>query len=230
MLDPQAIRRVPRFSGISPDAERWLCERAHLRVYEKAETIFYEGDPSSHFHLVLQGEVKVFKVLESGRELILDIFHPGEPFGEVALVDGSDFPANAVALEQATVLSLARKDYLHLLRQYPEVAHSIIRDLTLRMHALRRRVEVLGEIGVQARIANLLMSYGRQVGRTTPDGLLIPIHLSRNEVASLVCARIETVIRIMSRWQKEGLVRTAEDGFLVPDHDALQAVALGSSE
>lgn len=227
MLDPQAIRRVPRFSGISPEAEHWLCERANLREYEKGETIFYEGDPSTHFHMVLQGEVKVYKVLESGRELILDIFHPGEPFGEVALVDGSDFPANAVAQETATVLSLARKDYLHLLRQYPEVAHSIIRDLTLRMHALRRRVEVLGEIGVQARIANLLLIYARQLGHETPQGLLIPLHLSRAEVASLVCARIETVIRIMSRWQKEGLVRSADEGFLVPDRDALQSIALG---
>jgi CRP/FNR family transcriptional regulator len=227
MLDPKLIRRIPRFSGLSDAAEQWLRERATLRSYGKGETIFLEGDPCTYFYMLLQGEVKVFKVLESGRELILDFFHKGESFGEVALVDGSELPANALALEDASVLLLARKDYLHLLERYPEVARSIIRDLTLRMHALRRRVEVLGEMGVQSRIANLLQIYGRQFGRETPEGLLIPIHLNRNEVASMVCARIETVIRIMSRWQKERLVVTVPEGFLVHDAEALHSMAVG---
>ena len=57
---------------------------------------------------------------------------------------------------------------------------------------------------------------------------LTPIHLSRNEVASLVCARIETVIRIMSRWQKEQLVLSVPEGFLLPDPDSLHALGAGS--
>jgi CRP/FNR family transcriptional regulator len=228
MLDPQALRRIPRFSGLTPAAEQWLSSRAAVRKFPKGDTIFYEGDPSAHFYMVLQGEVKVFKILESGRELILDFFRDGESFGEVALVDGSDFPANAIATDDASVLVLSRKDYLTLLSRFPEVAHSIIRDLTLRMHALRRRVEVLGEIGVQSRIANLLQVYARQLGQETGRGLLIPIHLSRNEVASLVCARIETVIRIMSRWQKEQLVLSVPEGFLVPDPEMLQTLSTGS--
>jgi len=133
-----------------------------------------------------------------------------------------------MANEDASILTLERKEYLLLLERFPEVARSIIRDLTMRLHALRRRVEVLGEIGVQSRIANLLQVYARGLGRQTERGLLIPVHLSRNEVASLVCARIETVIRIMSRWQKEQLVLSVEEGFLVPDAEALHALTVGS--
>ncbi len=228
MLDPHAIRRIPRFSGITPEAEAWISQRAGVRRFAKGETIFLEGDPSSHFYMVLTGEVKVYKVLESGRELILDFFHKGESFGEVSLVDGGDFPACAMASEDASILTLERKEYLLLLERFPEVARSIIRDLTLRLHALRRRVEVLGEIGVQSRIANLLQIYARQLGRQTEQGLLIPVHLSRNEVASLVCARIETVIRIMSRWQKEQLVLSVSEGFLVPDAATLHALTAGT--
>lgn len=227
MLDVQAIRRIPRFTGISAEAEAWLCERAHVRTVDKGQAIFYEGDPCTAFYMVLEGEVKVYKVLESGRELILDLFRPGEAFGEVALVDGSDLPANAVAMEDSSIFTLGRRDYLHLLERHPEVARSIIRDLTLRMHALRRRVEVLGEMGVESRIAQLLQIYARQVGREDAQGMLIPLRLSRNEVASLVGARIETVIRIMSRWQKEELVVSVAEGFLVKDPDALAALAMG---
>ena len=228
MLDPHTIRRIPRFSGITPEAEAWIRQRAGVRHFARGATIFLEGDPSSHFYMVLTGEVKVYKVLESGRELILDFFRKGESFGEVALVDGGDFPACAMAAEDSSIMTLERKEYLLLLERFPEVARSIIRDLTMRLHALRRRVEVLGEIGVQSRIANLLQVYARGLGRQTERGLLIPVHLSRNEVASLVCARIETVIRIMSRWQKEQLVLSVEEGFLVPDAEALHALTVGS--
>lgn len=229
MLDAQAIRRVPRFTGISAEAAAWLCERANQRQVHKGQAIFYEGDPSSYFYMVLEGEVKVFKVLESGRELILDLFRPGEAFGEVAVLDGSDLPANAVAQEDSMLLTLSRKDYVHLLERHPEVARSIIRDLTLRMHALRRRVEVLGEMGVESRIAQLLQFYGRQHGREESQGLVIPLRLSRNEVASLVGARIETVIRIMSRWQKEALVISVPEGFLVKDPQALARLTVGNA-
>ncbi len=227
MLDRQVVQRIPRFTGISQDAVEWLCERGHARTYAKGEAIFYEGDAATQFCMVLGGEVKVYKVLESGRELIMDIFRPGEAFGEVALVDGSEFPANAVAMEPSSVLLLARRDYLHLLERHPEVARSIIRDLTLRMHALRRRVEVLGESGVQSRIAQLLLVYGRQLGHQEAEGLIVPVHLSRQELAALVCARIETVIRIMSRWHKDGVVLTEDAQFIIPDTGRLHELVQG---
>ena len=222
MIDSQTLRRMPRFSGLSEAAESWVCERLSMRSYGRGETIFLEGDPCRHFFLVQEGEVKVYKVLESGRELILDIFHSGEAFGEVALVDGGEFPANASAMEQARVLILSREDYIRMLEHFPEVAHSIIRDLSLRLHSMRKRVEVLGEGGVQSRIAQMLQVYARQMGQKTPEGISIPVHLTRQEMAALVCARIETVIRIMSRWQKEELVITRPDGFLVPQTESLQ--------
>ena len=73
-----------------------------------------------------------------------------------------------------------------------------------------------------ARIAQLLQTYCQQFGRPCTEGLLIPVHLSRNEMAALVGARIETVIRIMSRWHKETLVRSVPEGFLVADPETLQ--------
>lgn len=228
MLDPATVRRIPRFSGLGEETETWLCGRLRLTRYATGTTIFYEGDPCDHFYMVHTGEVKVSKMLESGRELILDFFGKGEAFGEVALMDGDTFPANAVAHQNCEVLTLTRAEYLELLEGHPAAARSVIRDLTLRLHAMRRRVEVLGEGGVQSRIAQMLLIYARNVGREVDGGTLVPVQLSRNEVASLVCARMETVIRIMSRWQKEGLVRTANDGFLVPNPDALKAVALGN--
>ncbi|MBI3993691.1 MAG: Crp/Fnr family transcriptional regulator [Candidatus Lambdaproteobacteria bacterium] len=222
MIDPAIIQKIARFSGISEKARALLHQQSSLREYRKGEAIFFEGDPCTHFYFVLRGEVTVFKALESGREMIMDIIRPGEAFGEVALINGDDFPANAVARTDAGVMLLARKEYLELLERFPEVSRSIIRDLNLRVRSLRHRLEVLGEAGVQSRIAQLLLTYAREMGREQDGGVLVPVHLSRNEVAGMVGARVETVIRIMSRWNKDNVVHSAPEGFLIPDLDALR--------
>ncbi len=229
MPNPELIKRLPRFSDISPDATEWLCQQAHIRSFAQGESIFLEGDPCFHFFMVLSGEVKIFKVLESGREIILGIFRRGDAIGEVSIMDGSPFPANAAAQEAGSLLMLARNDYLQLLERYPEVARSIIRDLTLRMRALRVRVETLSESGVSSRIAQLLLSFGRELGRTEGEGMLVPIRLNRAEIAGMVGARVETVIRIMSGWQKERIVSTHSEGFLIQDPSILEKLSAGEN-
>jgi CRP/FNR family transcriptional regulator len=225
MIDPDVIRRIPRFADISQPALEEFCRRAAVRTLERGETVFLEGDACTHFYMVVSGEVKVLKVLESGREVILGIFHAGEAIGEVAIMDGDVFPADAAAQKSTTVLTLPCKDYLALLERYPEVGRSIIRDLTLRVRALRTRVEILSESGVQARIALLLRSFAREMGHQENGALFVPVKLSRAEIAGMVGARTETVIRIMSRWQKEGIVLSDGRGFKVENPTALDEIA-----
>jgi len=219
MIDTKWLQRVPRFSGISEKASGFICRNGLLKSYEKGESIFIEGDPCLYFYMVVEGEVKIFKCLESGKEIILNIFRSGEAFGEVSLLDDIELPANATAQKPSRILMLERKHYLEMLEKFPDVTHSIIRDLTMRMRALRQRVETLGESGVEIRIGNLLLSFSEKFGKETESGWFIPISLSRGELASMVGARIETVIRIMSRWGKERMILTEPDGFLIPDPD-----------
>jgi len=224
MIDPAQIGPIPRFAGLSPDAKSWLCERASLLVLSNGEQIFMEGDDCRFLHIVLRGEVKVFKCLENGREIILNFFHAGEAFGEVAAIDGGDYPANATAQGETTVIRLEREHYLELLQRFPEAGLAIIRDLSLRMRSLRERVELMGESGVQARIAHLLLAFGQRIGREEGNGFFIPVSLTRGEIAAMVCARNETVIRIMSRWNKLGLVQREGEGFRISDQSTLSSL------
>lgn len=226
MIDPELIMKVSRFAGINDEARQLILQKSLVRQYGKGESIFLEGDESAYFYLVLTGEVTVYKILESGREMILGIIQPGEAFGEVAMVDGEEFPANSMARIESSILSLGREDYLQLLKRHPDVALAIIRDLSMRVRQLRTRVEVLGEGGVRSRIAQLLLTFARDLGQETQEGTLVRMPLNRSEVAGMVGARTETVIRIMSQWNKDGAVRTVKDGFLVADMNQLhQAIA-----
>lgn len=222
-LDIQAVKMCPRFAGISEEASQWLASRMNRRVFKKKMPIFFEEESCRHLFIIERGSVKVFKTLDSGRELILNIFGLGEAIGEVALIDEDCFPASAVANEETFLLELSKESYFEMGRLFPEVLYSTIRDLTQRVRVMTRRIHELGSGNVDAKLAQVFLSLSLSATRRE-GGCFIAFSISRQELADLIGARIETVIRTMSRWQKLGLVQTEQDGFNIPKLSDLQQI------
>lgn len=226
MIEDSTIRRIPRFSGIPPEAVEWLAQNLVRRTVTKGQILFIEGEDSEIVYLVERGVVKVFRSLESGRELIIGLFRFGEAVGEVAVIDGLPYPASACAHEDAFVLTLPRSSYLHYLKVFDGAALALIRDLMLRMRTMQRRMEDLGGGDVEYRLARVVQGFCSTVPETQ-ERLVIPMPLTRQDLADMVGARVETVIRIVSRWQKDGLVGSDERGMWVRDRRTLQNLAGG---
>lgn len=224
MIDVPAVRRIPRFSGVSPEAHEWLAQNLVRRLFEKGQVLFLEGEASETLHLVERGAVKVYRSLESGRELIIGLFRAGEAVGEVAVLDGHPYPATAAAHEDSVILTMPRHSWLHYLRSVDGAAIALIRDLMLRMRTMQRRMEDLGGGDVEYRLARVLQGFCAAC-RNTDGPLVVPVPLTRQDLADMVGARVETVIRIMSRWQKEGLVGTDDRGLWVRDRRTLESLA-----
>ncbi len=187
-----------------------LCE---LRAYAKGDTIFAEGDPSTFIHFLFVGRAKIVKATPE-RDLILEILGPGEPVGAVAVFEERPFPASAIALEPSGTVSIPSREFFHLVERRPEIVRRLFAGLTLRLMALNRRLaDMTGS--VEYRAARLFATLAERLGRPRDGGMFVPLHLSRQEIADLVGTTIETAIRIMSRWQKDGLVETDRDGFLI---------------
>ena len=83
------------FQGLGKDQIQLLADIASPRSYTRGRTIFLEGDPGIGFYMVVSGKVKIYKMSLEGKEQILHIFGPGEPFGEVPVFHGTPFPASA---------------------------------------------------------------------------------------------------------------------------------------
>ena len=158
------------------------------------------------------------------RDLILEILGPGEPVGAVAVFEQRPFPATAVALEPSGTISIPEREFFRLVEKRPEITRRLLAGLTMRLMALNRRLaDMTGS--VEYRAARLFSTLAERAGQKRDGGVWIPMHLSRQEIADLVGTTIETAIRIMSRWQKDGLVETEKDGFLILRPDALRALA-----
>jgi CRP-like cAMP-binding protein len=195
-----------------------------IRAYEKGETIFHEGEPADRIYFVVLGSVKIVKAAGS-RDVILEILGAGEPVGAVAAFEQRPYPATAIAVEPTSILSIPEREFFQLLEARPEITRRLLGGVTMRLIMLNKRLaDMTGS--VESRAARLFRTLAERGGEKRDDGMFIPLALSRQEIADLLGTTIETAIRLMSRWQKEGLVITLPDGFLIADADALKRAAL----
>jgi CRP/FNR family transcriptional regulator len=221
----ELLERVPMYRRLSAEDRRHLAAVSQVRRYERGTTVFAEGEPSQSFYIVAEGRVKVFKTTAAGRDVILEIFGAGDPFGAVAVYEGRPYPASAVALEETTCIVTGRDALFALLEGHPSLVRGILSGLTLRLVDLTNRLAELSGGRVDGRFARLFLKLIGEMGKPGADGVFVPLALSRQELADLTGTTIETCIRIMSRWGKEGIVRTEKDGFTVLDRAALETVA-----
>jgi CRP-like cAMP-binding protein len=220
----EAIRRSLVFRRLGPEDRERLGAVSRLRNVAKGERIFAEGDPSDFFFTILSGRVKIFKMTPAGKDIILEIFGPGDPLGAVAVYEGRPFPASAVALEDTACMLVPRASFFALLEEHPSLVRGLLLGLTHRLVELTNRLTDLTGGRVEARFARLFLKLAQDLGRPAPHGTLIPLALSRQELADMTGTTIETCIRIMSRWGKDDIVRTEKDGFVVLDKAALEAI------
>jgi CRP/FNR family transcriptional regulator len=221
----EILRRSPIFRRLSPDDRQRLAAVARSRDFEKGAPLFAEGDPSDALYTVVTGRVKVYKMTTRGTDVILDIFGPGDPVGAVAAYESRPYPASAVAIEPTTCLAVPRQAFFSLLETHPTMVRGLLVGLTHRLMELTTRLTELTGGRVEARLARFLLKLADDIGQRRPDGVFIPLALSRQEIADMIGTTIETSIRIMSRWGKDDVVRTEKDGFLVVDRSALESAA-----
>jgi CRP/FNR family transcriptional regulator len=226
---PDLFRSVPMYRRLAEADRERLAKVSQVRTFGKGETVFSEGDPSAYFYTVASGRVKVFKMTPAGKDIILEIFGAGDPFGAVAAYEGRPFPASAVALEPTTCILARREAFFELLEQHPSLVRGLLLGLTHRLVELTNRLAELTGGRVEPRFARFFLKLADEMGRPAREregAVEIPLVLSRQELADFTGTTIETAIRIMSRWGKDGLVRTEKDGFVVEDRGALEELAV----
>jgi len=221
-----ALRRSILFRRLRPDDRQRLAAVASVRAFEKGAALFTEGEGSDLMYTVLTGRVKVFKTTPRGTDVILEIFGPGDPVGAVAVYESRPYPAGAIALEPTSCLVIPRQAFFSLLEGYPTMVRGLLVGLTHRLVELTNRLTELSGGRIEGRLARFLLKLGTDMGQPRDEGVFIPLVLSRQELADMIGTTIETCIRIMSRWGKDGVVRTDKDGFVIVDRAALEAVAL----
>ena len=202
---------------------------AREETYRPRDYVFMEGDASAWFCIVKSGRVKIVKHSKAGKDVVLEILGPGEVFGGVAVIEGRPYPAAAQAIEPSVVVKLPRDAIVALTERYPAVVKELALTIGRRLRAAHDSVKALAVDPVEARLAATLLRLAEREGTRGPQGLTLPFHLTRQSLADMTGTTVETAIRVVSRWLKDGLVLDDGGRLVLRDVSALRERAAGES-
>lgn len=221
------LQRTPSLAGADPGVLSRLAALASSRTYERGALLWRAGELAHSFNVVKAGLIKVVRTGGGGRRTTCGLFGPPESIGDVVLLKGVAYPAEAVvATETATMLTIPRAAVLACMESCPQLGVSIACAIHTKLMSLHDSIDVLSAGAVESRLATALLKLYERFGDDFDDGTSsIPVTLARRELADLVSTAVETAIRTMTRWEREGIVTTLENGFVIRDHEALRAIA-----
>jgi len=218
------LNAIPLFAGLPAEQLREVAQIVVDQTVPKGRTVFLEGDEGTGFYVVVSGRVKIFKLSRDGKEMILHIFGPYEPFGEVPVFAGQRFPANAEALEEARFFFFPRAALLELIHRHPSLALNMLAVLSRRLRQFTALVEDLSLKEVPARLAAYLLVLSDRQGGAE----IVELDLAKGQLAALLGTIPETFSRVLSRLGKQGLILAQGSRITILDRHALQEVAIGT--
>jgi CRP/FNR family transcriptional regulator, cyclic AMP receptor protein len=200
------LKRVPFFTGLT-DSELALVSAVMVeRKYDRNSLIFLEGDKGEALFVIQEGRVKISKSTADGREQILHMLKDGDIFAEVILFDQGPYPATAEAVEDTSMWLLRSADMERLLQTHPLLGVKLLRVMSRRLRQAQLLIRDLALHDAYGRLAGLLQRFVRREGKKTKDGIILDLELTRQEIASMIGTSRETVARILSRFQKDGIL------------------------
>jgi CRP-like cAMP-binding protein len=218
------IRQVSIFNILSAQDAKEISPYLLSGKYGKKETIFSEGDDSEWFYIVKKGKVKITKLSQEGKEIILEIIAPLDFFGAIAVVRGFPYPANAVAMEDTEVAKISRKNLLSILDRFPNLMFCLATNIGDRIKGSHEMLRSIALEKVESRIASLLIKLSDKTGEKTPEGTAITMRLTKQDIAEMVGTTVETSIRTMSKLSKAGLIISKGGRIIIRDLERLRAL------
>ena len=217
------LASVPLFKGLNTPELEGLAMILTDQSFKRGQHIFSEGDNGVGFYVVISGKVKIYKLSAEGKEQILHIFGPGEPFAEVAVFAGANFPANALAIEASRIFFFPRSSFITLIKDNPALAMNMMAELSLRLKKFAHMIESLSLKEVPGRLANHILLLADEQNNASQ----ITLGLAKSHLASLLGTIPETLSRILTKMSNQKLIESQGSTITILDYDALSDLASG---
>lgn len=219
------LGQLPFFQGLA-QTDLEVINRSFQEVgYDVDEVICFAEDPAERLFVVADGRVKLVRHTLAGKDVLLDILTTGEFFGSLASLGDDLYPDTAQAQTPVCILSIGKEAFRGILDRYPTVTIKVVDIMAARLRAAHERVRQLSVSPVEGRIAHVLLVLSEKFGKQSQVGLLIQVPLAREDLAAMAGTTSETASRIMSQFQKDGLVEAGREWVAVLDRDRLERIA-----
>jgi len=216
-LEAVALERAELFRCLDPAQLARVREQLRERPFERLRPLFFEGDPAEALWVVQRGRVRLFKTSASGRTTTLETLGPGQLFGAISALDQDTYPASAEGVSAGVAWSLPRSALLRLLADDARLAVEVLRIVSGRLHEAHERLRSFAHDAAPARLAQALLD-------ATREGAA---QVTRRALAEVAGTSVETAIRVLRQFERQGLVHGAVGMVRVVDPAALRRIAKG---
>jgi len=217
------ISGIPMFRELPVEQVAEVADIVVEHSYRKGKVIFSEGEAATGFYVVISGLVKIFKISADGKEQILHLTSSGQPFGEVPMFSGTNFPANAETVEKSRVLFFPRDQFLELLKRDPNLSMKLLADFSRRLRYLIRLIEELSLKEVPERLSAYLL----YLSEKNEDSDEVQLPVTKGHLAALLGTIPETLSRILSRMSSRGLIEVRGRKIRLIDRRSLEELSAG---
>jgi CRP/FNR family transcriptional regulator, cyclic AMP receptor protein len=211
---PPFVTALDLFRGTGNSDARRISALCTEKWFSRRARIFREGESADAVYVLRKGMVKLSSVSDKGRETILHILKPDEVFGELLLSEAQR-PFTAVALEDSLVTIISKEAFVELLSAVPTVALNFIRLLSERLTLAEMELADFGHSWSHHRLARVLLQLSEKYGEEVPQGTLINVPLTHEDLANLIGTSRETVTTQLGKFTRLGLLKREARRFIV---------------
>jgi len=221
-METSILATVPIFADLDEDALEKIADLLRKRTYPKNKMILMEEDEGDTLFVIDEGSVKITRISEDGREVILSMLNAGDFFGEMSIFDGDARSANVVTLEDSEVFLLKRTDFLHLLEKYPKISISLLQELAGRLRKSDELIESLSLGDAENRIALTLLRLADDLGIYKAGKVEIESLPYQQDIANMAGTSRETVSRTLKLLEDKEYIKKEGHKLTILDYNSFK--------
>lgn len=199
------------FKGLDTQAKNDVVAVGRVYCVAKETFMFNQGEPAQTFYVLLEGAIKLIQVTPEGHQVTVDYVTEGGGIGIIVALSNTEYPVTAVVVQDSWVIAWGKESLNELMLQYPQLALNGMRLIADYFVRLQNRHRELTTERVERRVARAILRLVRQAGKKVEGGILIDMPLSRQDLAEMTGTTLYTVSRILSGWEKEGIVAAGRE-------------------
>jgi CRP-like cAMP-binding protein len=215
----QELKLIPLFSELHDSQLGEISKFAVRQIFKKDNMVLIEEEVGATMFVILRGRVKISRISDEGREVILSILVDGDFFGEMSILDGQTRSANAVTLEDTELLIIRRENFLQMLHDYPQIAINLLKELAHRLRRSDAQIKSLSLQNAMGKVASTLLRIADDSG-IIKQGQVEIAHLPpQQDLANMAGTSRETISRVIKSLNQLGYVRKEGSKLIIIDYD-----------
>ena len=218
------LNTINIFADLSDEQCLELQKLCKPRNYLKNSMIILEEEYGDLVFMVQSGTIKITRVNDEGKEVILALLGPGEIFGELAILDGEARSANALAQESCKLLAINKQDFLEILKTNFSVSYNLMCELAKRLRKSDQQIEALSLSDAEHRIGVSLLNLAEDMGVIRKGRVTIQNLPFQQDIANMAGTSRETVSRVLKILEEKNMIFKRGHTLIIPDYNFFKQI------